>query len=233
MAVVSITKAIVPKGRKWGRTGRKLVGRRTVTIHNTANEGATAKNHADYLMGGHAVSWHFTVDDKGAYQHIPTDEQAWHTGTNAGNTTSIGIECCEFKDKGRQRTAEKKTAWLAARLLKYRGLTVASLRTHKSWSGKDCPRDILPHWELFRDRVAYYMVEMSRPYPGRVLKAGSRGSDVEWVQRMLVRQGYPLTVNGFYGVQTMDAVKRFRLKEFKARPQGTSVGPLTWRRLSK
>jgi N-acetylmuramoyl-L-alanine amidase len=234
MPVVDITKAIVPKGRKWGRTGRKLVGSRTVTIHNTANEGATAKNHAAYLLAGHAISWHFTVDDKGAYQHVPTDEQAWHTGTNDGNTTSIGVEVCEFKDKERQLRGEKKACWLAARMLDHRGLTVSSLRTHKSWSGKECPRDILPHWSSFKRRVAYYIREMNRPYPGTRLKVGSKGEDVAWVQRMLIRQGFRTTKpTSVYDAATGGQVKKFRESVFKARPQGTSVGSLTWGRLCR
>lgn len=229
---IRIKKAIVPKGRKWGRTGRKLVGKRSVTIHNTANPGATAANHATYLKAGHAISWHYTVDDKEAYQHVPNDEQAWHTGTNAGNTTSIGIEVCEFSDKARAREAEDNAVWLAAKVLHNKGLSVNALRTHKSWSGKACPRDILPHWDEFCRRVKVTLLAMNSAYPGKVITLKASGTNVRWIQRRLKAHGISVTIDGEYGPKTYAAVKKFRERTFRMRPQTGSVGPKTWAALA-
>jgi hypothetical protein len=155
--MVPIFKRILPLGRTWGRPGYKLKGRRTITMHNTANEkrGADAETHARYLEDGHAISWHFTADHDSIVQHLPLDEQGWHTGTDAGNTTSIGIEVCEYNladpnEAWKESKAEDNGAWLAAKLCYELGLDPKTdVVTHKSWSGKICPRDILPHWRAF------------------------------------------------------------------------------------
>ena len=74
-----------------------------ITIHETGNfaKGADAAAHAAYLRGSSAqaapVSWHYTVDDHGIYQHLPDGERAYHAGdggSGPGNATSIGIEIC-------------------------------------------------------------------------------------------------------------------------------------------
>lgn len=54
-----------------------------ITVHDTANNssGATAQMHASYLRnGGGGASWHYTVDEDGAYHNIPNNEVAWHAG---------------------------------------------------------------------------------------------------------------------------------------------------------
>ena len=108
-----------------------------ITIHDTANKskGAGAEMHNRYV---HNVapnpSWHFTVDDKAIYQHLPLNENGWHAGdgTNGtGNRQSIGIEICENRD-GNRAQAEKNAAWLTAKLLKDFGLT-----SHSVWIEKD------------------------------------------------------------------------------------------------
>jgi N-acetylmuramoyl-L-alanine amidase CwlA len=148
---VPIKQDFLPQGREYGRPGY-LMTPTSITIHNTANPEATAENHASYLRQGHRISWHFTVDDDSIVQHMPINEQAWHTGTNAGNTTSIGIEVCEFADPKRQAKAEDNAAWLAAKL-QHENKSVKEVRTHHSWSGKNCPRKILPHWSSFLAKV--------------------------------------------------------------------------------
>ena len=66
----------------------------SITIHETANtsEGADAEAHSDYLSTtSDEVSWHYTVDDHQIYQHLPDNEEAWHSGDREGNHSSIGI----------------------------------------------------------------------------------------------------------------------------------------------
>lgn len=132
-----------------------------VTIHNTGNDGrgANAESHNKYIhnMGllspkdtGYA-SWHFSVDDKKIYQHIPLNETAWHTGdgsgAKSGNMTSIGIEICENRDltAAQYKQAEENAIALTCHLiaLSRDGITVNSVKPHQAWSGKYCPRVIL------------------------------------------------------------------------------------------
>jgi len=172
---MKITKRYIPKGRAYGRPGYRMKPT-YVTIHNTGNQadGADAEAHARFLEGGRKVSWHYTVDADSIIQHMPTSEQAWHTGTNAGNTQSIGIESVEYPatDAGRklQAKAEDNTAWLAAKLCHDHGIPLSRVVTHKSWSGKNCPRDILPHWGAFKAQVKRYLKVMSKPVATQLTK---------------------------------------------------------------
>jgi hypothetical protein len=132
-----------------------------ITIHNTANRGpgANAEMHRRYLLGSDArdrqVSWHFTVDDTQVIQHVPTDEVAWHAGPR-GNAASIGIEIAEHAGID-QDAADDRAALLTALLLAELEIPLAHVRTHKSWTGKECPRVLLQTpggWERFLARVA-------------------------------------------------------------------------------
>ena len=143
--MVQIIQDFIPKGRR-NRPGYKLVPK-YFTIHDTANPnaGADAKAHARYLKGDSAASipasWHFTVDDKVIYQHLPLTENGWHCGdgTNGpGNRQSIGIEICENKD-GNRVVAEANAAWLTAKLLRDYGLKIGAVKQHYDWSKKNCP----------------------------------------------------------------------------------------------
>ena len=121
-----------------------------ITIHQTGNtsKGANAEMHNRYV---HNVapnpSWHFTVDDKEAYQHLPLTENGWHAGdgTNGpGNRKSIAIEICVNRD-GNLAKAEANAAWLAAKLIKEVGSLKpfpACMKQHYDWSGKNCPAQI-------------------------------------------------------------------------------------------
>ena len=130
----------------------------SITVHNTANPDATAANHEKYLNAQpRSASWHITVDDIEAVLHIPLNEQAWHAGTHAGNTSSIGIEVCEFTNAKRAAAAEANCQTLIAAMLtgtapaafRAAHLGLDNVRTHMSWSGKYCPRVILPRWVQF------------------------------------------------------------------------------------
>ena len=144
--MVIIAQDFIPVGRR-NRPAYKM-DPRYITIHDTANPnaGANAKAHVSYLKGAAAAaipsSWHFTVDDKEIYQHLPLTENGWHCGdgTNGtGNRQSIGVEVCENKD-GNRAQAEANAAWLTAKLIKDHGLGVAAVKQHYDWSGKNCPR---------------------------------------------------------------------------------------------
>lgn len=146
--------ALMPKYRN--RPGYPLKPT-SITVHNTANPNATAADHVTFLNAQpRSASWHICVDDTEAVLQIPLNEQAWHTGTNAGNTSSVGIEVCEFTDPVRQAAAEANAQALIGAMLDGSapagfvcGVGIENVRTHQSWSGKVCPRVILPHWAAF------------------------------------------------------------------------------------
>lgn len=141
---LKIIQDYVPVGNS-NRPGSKLTAA-SITIHNTDNtsKGANAAAHAKYMKGADAqkrkVSWHFTVDDKFVYQSLPTTEVAWHSGTGAGNASSIGIEICMNSDLDVPAAYDRAallTAWLAYRM----GIQIpAGVLQHHDWSGKNCPR---------------------------------------------------------------------------------------------
>lgn len=143
---VQIIVDLIPRGKTNVRPGLAMQPE-YITIHETDNTkaGAGAKNHAQYLKngaGGASKSWHFTVDDKEIYQHLPLNEVGWHAGDGSrgtGNRKSVGIEICVNSD-GNYEKAKKNAAWLVAKLLKQLGLSIGRVVQHNKWSGKNCPR---------------------------------------------------------------------------------------------
>lgn len=122
-----------------------------ITIHNTGNAGATGKQNSDYVVNQNEYkSWHFTVGYDEVYQHLPINESAWHAGDGEqgeGNRNSIGIEIAEVY--GAERTAVK----FVAELIKLTDIDVGNIVPHKHWSGKNCPRLILPYWDNFIEDI--------------------------------------------------------------------------------
>lgn len=133
----------------------------SVTMHNTGNPNSTAQNNRDYFSN-HAnakVSSHWVVDDKEAIQCIPESEMSWHAGPEA-NQQSISIEVCEFTDPARHEKAYRNAVKLAADILRRNNWGTDRLTTHKRWSGKECPRHILPIWDKF---IADVQAELAPP----------------------------------------------------------------------
>lgn len=54
------------------------------------------------------------------------------------------------------------------------------------------------------------MSENPYPQPKKLLRMGSKGNDVKWVQWELGRHGYKLTVDGIWGKKTEAAVREFQ-----------------------
>ena len=116
----------------------------SITIHNTGNIGAPAKNNHNYMKncnksGDRIASWHFTVDDKEIYQAVPSNYKAYHAGNATGNSSSIGIEICMFNDAERQKQAYLNAIELVKILMKEHGLNIGQVKQHYNWTKKDCP----------------------------------------------------------------------------------------------
>lgn len=147
-----------------GRTNRPGIANpcKYITIHNTGNgaEGADAAAHAKYLQTvNDQVSWHYTVDDKEIYQHLPDNETAYHAGDGKGdgNRKSIGIEICDNPD-GDLLKATDNAVKLVARLCKKHNIPPVNVVQHNHWSGKNCPVELRagkPYsWDVFIGKVA-------------------------------------------------------------------------------
>lgn len=142
-----------------------------ITVHNTDNatSGADAEAHAKfvtktgyYMYKGkqHWVSWHYTVDDGKVIKHLPIYEVAYHAG-DAANQSSIAIEICMNAGID-HAAANDRAARLVAVLLHDLKMKADKVRTHKSWTGKKCPSQLLSDannldWDGFVDKVADHL----------------------------------------------------------------------------
>ncbi|MCY8127150.1 N-acetylmuramoyl-L-alanine amidase [Bacillus spizizenii] len=154
--MVNIIQDFIPKGNK-NRPGYSM-NPLYITVHNTSNaaKGADAASHARYVKNpGTATSWHFTVDDKEIYQHLPLNENGWHAGdgNGTGNRKSIGIEICENSD-GDFEKAVSNAQWLIKKLMKDQGIPFANVVPHQHWSGKYCPHKLLNRWDSFKAGIS-------------------------------------------------------------------------------
>lgn len=182
---VNLKVDMVPRGRH-GRKVYRPMTPRFITIHSTQNYSADARKHALALKNGALRSpktrsgnrigyliWHFTVDDRMAIQHMPTNEQGEHADFHGpGNRLSIGIEMCEQRGSNRSATIDR-TAKLAAILMKRNGIPLRNVVPHYHWPrrGKHPPNKNCPHflmdngrpgrkWQGFLNRVNYYYQQL-------------------------------------------------------------------------
>lgn len=129
----------------------------SITIHDTANKkkGADAKAHAEYIKTiKEKTSWHYTVDDKSIYQHVPDEEKSYHTSRAVANESSIAIEICVNED-GDFANAVSNAVWLVRELMKKHKITANNIKTHRDWTGKNCPASLgTAQWEDFIRRCS-------------------------------------------------------------------------------
>ncbi|MBE7122072.1 S-layer homology domain-containing protein [Bacillus cereus] len=165
---VPLKEMIVPTGNENIRPGYAMKPK-YITIHETDNYsvGANARNHALYLYDqatgttDRSASWHFTVDDKEIYQHLPLNENGWHAGDGAegtGNRESIAIEIAVNQD-GDYNKAVENARKLAAYLMGELNVPLENVKKHQFWSGKNCPAIMIKNnaWEPFlQGTKAYY-----------------------------------------------------------------------------
>ncbi len=156
---LNLSTELIPSGKK-NRPGDKLTPS-FITVHNTdnPNEGADANAHSKfvrtkgyYLLNGKKnwVSWHFTVDDKETIKQLPVDEVGFHAGK--GNTRSVAIEQCMHEGISKQE-ADERLCQLIAQLRIKLDLDRERVVTHKHWTGKNCPSQLIPRWDAMMDRV--------------------------------------------------------------------------------
>lgn len=167
-----------------------------ITVHDTANTatGSGALSHANYLnnqarINGAQVSWHYTIDDKAFYQHIPEGEVAWHAGDGSnivgqgsylggGNRNAIAIEMSVAMGDDLYRIWQRTAKFSAETLVKY-NLPREHIKFHQHFSGKHCPNALLvsglePKFQKMAD-IEY---KVALEYPGAQISMVSNHPDI-------------------------------------------------------
>lgn len=120
-----------------------------ITIHNTGNN-ASAENEIAYMQrNSSSTSFHIAVDDKVAIIGIPLNKNAWHCGdgNGDGNRKSIGVEICYSTGSEEQfKKAELHAVEVVKWLMQKFNIPIENVRSHKSWSGKNCPHKTDMSW---------------------------------------------------------------------------------------
>ena len=185
---LAICEKIIPWGSKWSKDvyiNGKLIYKkgqkykadkylskntgiiRGITIHNSdGNADAETYTRATFPNQNMLSSRvHFYVDDREIWQNLKENEVGWHAGdgNGEGNDTTISIEILL---KGRAvldgKKAEDNGAKLCAILLYKYNLNIKNIYSHKHWSNKNCPINILPHWDEFLDAVNKHLSTLIR-----------------------------------------------------------------------
>lgn len=149
-----------------------------ITIHATASSTMKASDFAAAMSRGlpsrlragasHSgrLSWHFTVDQSYAVQHLSTFTQGGHADFNGpGNRTSIGIEMCEYNGVN-LNAVMNRTATLAAYLMWKHRIPLSRVVPHYHWARagtkpvhKPCPHFLMDNgrpgakWAAFQRLV--------------------------------------------------------------------------------
>ena len=151
---------ILPKGKCIPNT---KITPTTVTVHNTGNVNASAKNNHQYMKninksGERTASWHVTVGWDFIIQAQSFNYKCYHAGCSNGNNTSIGIEIAMYSDAEKQKQAYLNAIELVKILLKYYGWGIDKVKRHKDFSGKHCPAWLIEGkygytWDWFKNQI--------------------------------------------------------------------------------
>jgi N-acetylmuramoyl-L-alanine amidase len=194
LAECGVRADLIPSGRHGRRYYRPMTPR-YVTIHSTQNYTGNAYNHATALkngklratrrVGGNRIgylTWHFTVQENVAIQHLPCREQGEHADFDGpGNNYSIGIEMCEHRGNDLAQTIDR-TAKLAAYICHTYRIPISQVVPHYHWPrrgasppNKNCPHFLLENgrpgrtWNWFLGRV---QMHYNRIVPGPARSLG-------------------------------------------------------------
>ncbi|MFA6889912.1 MAG: Ig-like domain-containing protein, partial [Bacilli bacterium] len=134
--------------KKLTRTGILHPETTYITYHDTGNNtpGANALMHDAYLEGSYnltdrARSWHYTVDEQGAYHHVPDNEVTWQGDSYTSYAYSIGIETAVDFGSDLYATWHHTAQLMASLMLKY-NIPIENIKQHYDWNGKNCPQTL-------------------------------------------------------------------------------------------
>jgi len=135
----------------------------TITVHNNGNKTSTPDGERAWLVNPsnqRNASWHYCLRHDIVVQAIPDNEIAYHSNTYEGNHTSLSVEVAESGDF--EWTMREAAKWIAEKLV-VKGLGVEAVRTHKDWSGKNCPSLLLPRWKEFISMIQKEIDKLNTP----------------------------------------------------------------------
>ena len=151
---------IVPKGKCIPSV---RINPTSITIHQTGNVDASAKNNHNYMKninksGERFASWHVTVGHDFIIQAQPFNYKTYHAGHAVGNNSSIGIEICMYSDSAKQKKAYDNAIALVKILMSYYSFSLNQIKRHKDWSGKHCPAWLIEckygySWNWFKNQL--------------------------------------------------------------------------------
>lgn len=183
----------------------------SITIHQTGNVDAPAKNNHNYMRncnrtGERIASWHVTVGYDYIIQAQSFNFKTYHSGTNAGNNSSIGIEICMYSDKTKQKQAYDNAIALVKIIMDYYDFDINDIKRHKDWSGKYCPAWLLDGkygytWTWFKSYLSgdnNYDTFQIKVVNCTTLNARS-GPSINYPVKDTVKAGTILTIVGISG----------------------------------
>ena len=200
------------------RSSRKGNKVQSITIHWWGKPvGQKIGGIVEWLCNPRArASAHYVVSGDTVYCIVDPDQKAWHSGSNRGNLTSIGLEL--DPNASMRASTEKTAAALIADLRAVYGNL--PLRPHSSWVSTACPGN----WDIGR------LNRLSRSGSGTKLPVG--GSAATPLPSKPKAEKAPLKVDGRWGKKTTKALQRFLNKTIDADiVVDGRMGPRTWRTL--
>jgi N-acetylmuramoyl-L-alanine amidase len=166
-------------------------------------------------------SHYFVYEDGRIVQMVPEARRAWHAGESSWkgatdiNSRSIGIEIAnpghEYGYRDFPDAQIEAGIALCRDIVKRRSIPRERVLAHSDVAParKNDPGERFP-WARFAAAGVGLWVEPAPIIAGRTLSANDRGSEVEDLQRRLVRFGYGLTVRRFYDDNTHNVVTAFQ-----------------------
>lgn len=199
-----------------------------IVIHETANPGATARNHHAYWRQNPDFAVHAVCDWNETINTVPYDRLCWHVGNANGWT--VGIEMCHaITQEQFERTWDNAVSWARQMMAKF-DLPASKVVSHdycsRTWGGSDHTDPIGYFaefgrtWNDFKAELA--LLNVDGIMGEKTIKAWQKAlgckvdgifgsATVKTLQRWLNKNGAKLTVDGVFGPNTRKATKK-RLK---------------------
>lgn len=202
-----------------------------IVLHYTGME--TGQAAEDWLCNPTSeVSAHYIVHEDGRIvQMVPEAARAWHAGKGSWqgvedvNSFSIGIE---IVNKGHAFGYPDFPAGQIAEVIalcrdivrRYRILPQRVLAHSDTAPGRKVdPGEKFPWAILAREGIGHF-VEPVESAEGAALARGAEGDEVEALQAMLARYGYPIEPTGLFDISTEAVVSAFQRHFRPARVDG-------------
>jgi N-acetylmuramoyl-L-alanine amidase len=208
---------VVPSPNHDARTSRIDILLMHYTGMTTEEEALARLTDLEAKVSSH----YFVYEDGRIAQLVPEALRAWHAGASSWkgatdiNSRSIGIEIANpgheygYRDFP-QRQIEAAIA-LCRDIVKRHSIPRERVLAHSDVAParKNDPGERFPWARLAAAGVGLW-VEAAPIASGRTLSANDRGSEVEDLQRKLIRFGYGLEVTRFYDDATRNVVTAFQ-----------------------